>query len=151
MPVQISIGKSLGVEGAPEQTQIDALCRPIADYHRALTNRDNELLGQSVCEIVYRVYATPSAPFAEWEPWPRLTREQILRNFSSAFADSAFYYENEVEFTHVKLNGEEAFVRTVESGRTWKDKNWERVEVLWHVTPASDGRWQIAGHIYHLP
>lgn len=148
--IEVSVGESLGIEDAGQRTGVEAICKPVIDYHRALETRDSALLGSSVCDVVYRVYCTTSDRFADWEPWPRLTREQILKNFGLAFAREEFYYENRLEFTHTMLNGQEAFLRTIETGRTWKDRTWDNVEVLWHSTRTSEETWQIAGHIYHL-
>ena len=148
--VEITIGKGLGIDEQPDPARIDAICRPIVDYHRALETRDLALLASSVCEAVYRVYCGATDRLADWEPWPRLTRERILANFGHAFESGGFYYENRLEFAHVMLNGQEAFVRTLETGRTWKDRSWRDAEVLWHSTHTGGDTWRIAGHIHHL-
>jgi hypothetical protein len=150
MTIEISAGKELGIEGTLEAVPVDDLCKPIVDYHRALEIKDEDLLAANVCAVVYRVYSAASDQFVDWEPWSRLSREQVVGNFSKAFANEDFYYENRVQITHVKLNGDEALVRTMESGRTWKNRDWEDVEVLWHTTPSEGGVWKIAGHIHHL-
>jgi hypothetical protein len=151
MDIKISEGTELGAEdGWLTDAPIDAICRPIIDYHRAQQEKDTSLLSSSICDIVYRVYSAQSDRFVDWEPWTRLTRERILSNFGNAFENPDYYYENRIECTHIKLNGKEAMVRVIESGRSWKNREWDNVEVLWHTTPVDELTWNIAGHIHHL-
>ena len=148
MDIPVNIGQKMGIEGkAAAATDI---IQPIIDYHVALEMKNLELLRNSVYTSVYRVYCGHSDHFGDWEPWPRLTREDICRNFGHAFDNDDFYYENKIDFCSVVLNGDEALIRTHESGRPWKDRSWEQVEVLWHTTRISDEVWQIAGHVHHL-
>ena len=151
MDVGVSAGSELGVEdGWLADAPVAKICSPILDYHHALETRDTSLLASSICEIVYRVYCASSDRFSDWEPWPRLTRSQIIGNFGKAFEHPDYFYENHVQFTHIKLNGSDALVRVIESGRSWKNRQWEGVEVLWHAAPDDDAKWRIAGHIHHL-
>lgn len=151
MKIKISAGTELGAEnGWLADAPTEAICKPILDYHQALQDRNLSLLSSSICEIVYRVYCAGSDQFIDWEPWTRLTREQILGNFGKAFQEQDYFYENRVECTHIKINGREALVRSVESGRSWKNREWSNVETLWHTTPIDDETWRIAGHIHHL-
>ena len=151
MDIEISEGTELGAEdGWLADAPVEAICRPILDYHRAQEIRDSELLSSSICDMVYRVYSAQSDRFIDWEPWTRLAREQILGNFGKAFDHPDYHYENQVTCTHIRVNGREALVRTTETGRSWKNRQWENVEVLWHTTPINEETWLIAGHIHHL-
>jgi hypothetical protein len=152
--IQLTEGTELGAEEGwlsnLSEAPVEAICQPILDYHRAQERRNLELLSASISDIVYRVYCAATDRFVDWEPWTRLTREQIVGNFGKAFEHPDYHYRNRVDCTHIKVNGREAFVRTTETGHSWKSRTWENVEVLWHSTPADDGRWVIAGHIHHL-
>ena len=151
MDIQISEGSELGAEeGWIPQEFIKAICQPILDYHRAQETKDRALLSSCICDVVYRVYCTQSGCFSDWEPWMPLTRKQILGNLGKAFDHPDYHYQNRVECTHMKVNGREALVRAIETGRSWKDRTWANVEVLWHVSPVHDETWRIAGHIHHL-
>ena len=151
MDIRITPGTQLGSERDLHALDPAALCRPVLDYYRSQETKDPDLLGDSVCELVYRLYCGGTDRLQDWEPWTRLTRGQIVGNLSKAFAHPDYHYQNAVECTHIKLNGDEALVRAVESGRSWKNRTWENAEALWHVTPDAGGVWRIAGHVHRLP
>jgi hypothetical protein len=94
--IQLTEGTELGAEEGwlsnLSEAPVEAICQPILDYHRAQERRNLELLSASISDIVYRVYCAATDRFVDWEPWTRLTREQIVGNFGKAFEHPDYHY-----------------------------------------------------------
>ena len=148
--IVFNYGNQLGKTENNNNIDPKLICQPIYNYHKALSDKNLSSLEASISDSIYRVYIPASNDFSNYEPWIRLSKSQILQNYSHAFARKEFFYKNEIMFKSIMLNDLEAFVKTKETGKSWKDQLWFDTEALWHVSRSGKRNWKIKGHIHRI-
>ena len=153
LPIMILISTSVWGHGdgdhddhdSVDQAEVVKMHAAVGALHTAISTKNTAALDRALGAAFYRLQTNRASRATHWTPDHVFARDDYISNFKSSFEDTAFYYENAIEYVNTEVRPGSALVTTHEHGRFYRGGDWD-VTNIWHVQEY-DGEWGRRGHL----